>query len=408
MKHIGFRPRLLLMLALFALVPSIVLTLAWGGTLAKLLPLMSSSAAWDSAAATGSKALKAARRATHTAADERAFTTHEQQLETSVTRARQLGLLIRRLAPALFIAGLAGLVALSLGASRVAGHLSRQLSRPLHELVGWTERIRNGVPLPPGDEARGAPEFGVLRVGMRQMADALEAGRKSAAEAERLAAFRESARQVAHELKNPLTPIRFAVERLVRNKSRIPAELSDAIEVLAAESGRLEEMARSFAQFGRLPEGPPSDVDVRDLVQSAARAAVPSHITCTIDVGDAVPVLHAHHDALSRAVTNLLMNAVEACGDRPGTIVVRVEERVPGELVIAVRDTGAGIAAHRLPLIWDPYVTDKAGGTGLGLAIVKQTVLAHDGRVEAESTYGAGTEIRLIFPLNARERRDVE
>ena len=93
----------------------------------------------------------------------------------------------------------------------------------------------------------------MLRDGMRQMATDVEAGRARAVEAERLAAFRESARQVAHELKNPLTPIRFAVDRLKRG---VPPELADTVEVLSTESARLEAMARSFAQFGRLPEGP--------------------------------------------------------------------------------------------------------------------------------------------------------
>ena len=88
---------------------------------------------------------------------------------------------------------------------------------------------------------------------MREMAGELELGRARALEAERAAALRESARQVAHELKNPLTPIRFAVARLRRDA---PPELAETVDVLAIESQRLEEMARSFAQFGRLPEGP--------------------------------------------------------------------------------------------------------------------------------------------------------
>jgi signal transduction histidine kinase len=109
-----------------------------------------------------------------------------------------------------------------------------------------------------------------------------------------------------------------------------------------------------------------------------------------------LPLLHAHHDALNRAVGNVLLNAVEACGTS-GVIKARVSAR-GNELVIAIRDTGVGIAPERINSIFEPYITDKTGGTGLGLAIVKQTVLAHGGRVEAESTRGAGTEIRLIFP----------
>jgi signal transduction histidine kinase len=96
----------------------------------------------------------------------------------------------------------------------------------------------------------------------------------------------------------------------------------------------------------------------------------------------------------------VLLNAVEACG-ASGEITASVLARPAGagnEIVVAISDTGVGIAPERLGAIFEPYVTDKTGGTGLGLAMVKQTVLAHGGRVEAESTRGSGTEIRLIFP----------
>ncbi len=399
MKRIGYRSRLFLILSLFAVVPSIVLTLAWSGTMARLLPLVSGTAPWDSVAVSGEKALGVARRAPRSAEEERILAEHERQVASSVSNAHRLEFLTQRLVPALLIAGLVGLAVLTLLASRAAGHLSRQLSRPLHELVGWTERIRRREALPAIADARGAPEFAVLRDGMRQMAKDVEAGRLAAIEAERLSAFRESARQVAHELKNPLTPIRFAVERLKRG---VPPELADAVDVLSTESARLEAMARSFAQFGKLPEGPASGIDVGDLVRGSARTSVPPHLSCTVEAGQDVPLLHGHHDALARAVDNVLLNAVEASGVQ-GEIVVRVSARPAAggrEIVVAIRDTGVGIAPERLASIFDPYVTDKTGGTGLGLAIVKQTVVAHGGRVEAESTRGSGTEIRLIFPTD--------
>ena len=128
---------------------------------------------------------------------------------------------------------------LTLVASRVAGHLSRNLSRPLSELVGWTETIERGQPLPEGPPRKGAPEFVVLRNRMREMSTELRLGRVRALEAERATALRESARQVAHELKNPLTPIRFAIARLRREA---PASLGETIDVLEVESKRLEEM----------------------------------------------------------------------------------------------------------------------------------------------------------------------
>lgn len=363
--------------------------------MARLLPMMSGAAAWDSAAASGARALGVARRQPHTSAEEEALAAHERNLATSVTQARRFEFLTGRLVPVLLVGGLAALGVLLLLASRAAGHLSRQLSRPLDELVGWTQRIRHGEPLPDVAAGRGAPEFDELRTGMRQMAAAIEAGRRAALEKERLEAFRESARQVAHELKNPLTPIRFAVDRLKRS---VGPELSEVVEVLSVESARLEAMARSFAQFGRLPEGPEAELDVTELVREVARTAVPAPIECQVEAAADVPLLRGQHDALGRAVSNVLLNAVEACGGH-GRIVARVMSSEAGEVVVSVHDSGTGIPPDRLESIWQPYVTSKTGGTGLGLAIVKQTVEAHGGRVEAQSTPGNGTEIRLIFPV---------
>jgi signal transduction histidine kinase len=285
-------------------------------------------------------------------------------------------------------------------ASRIAGHLSRQLSRPLQELVGWTEQIARGEGVPAGPARRGAPEFEMLRQRMRRMAREITQGRARAIEAERLGAFRETARQVAHELKNPLTPIRFAVERLKRD---VAPELRETVEVLAVESARLEAMAKSFAQFGRLPEGPPSEIELGDMVRYAATVTVPPTVSLSLHIEDGLPLIRGHHDALARALSNVLINAVEACREN-GTIAVRVgrtqlDGREAAEIV--VRDTGCGIPEEHLARIWEPYVTHKAGGTGLGLAIARQTIVAHRGEVAATSAVGAGTEIRFILPVDA-------
>jgi signal transduction histidine kinase len=121
-----------------------------------------------------------------------------------------------------------------------------------------------------------------------------------------------------------------------------------------------------------------------------------------IETGADLPLVQGQHDALHRAFANVLINAVEA-GGANARLEVRVARR-GHDVVVAVRDHGCGIAADKLPRIWDPYVTDKTSGTGLGLAIVKQTVMAHGGRVEADSTPGEGTEVRLVFPAVGEHR----
>ena len=400
MKRVGFRGRLFAILLAFALVPSILIAVAWNATGSFVLPLVSGTAAWDSVAATGERAMTAVRGASLTDEQRRALDAHERVLHNSVVNSRQADFVFRQGAKMLAVMTLVGVLVLGVVASRVAGHLSRNLSRPLRELVGWTERIGRGEPLPTTPPRRGAPEFEVLRRSMREMAGELEIGRARAVEAERSAALRESARQVAHELKNPLTPIRFAVERLQREA---PAELAETVEVLAIESQRLEALARSFAQFGRLPEGPRAEVDVGELARYTARATIPPNVEVHVDVADDVPMIRAHHDALARALSNVMLNAVDACKDG-GAVGVRVRRAAHAgrdAVEIAVADTGCGISPERLSRIWDPYVTSKPGGTGLGLAIARQAVLAHHGTVSAESRVGGGTEIRFVLPVDA-------
>ena len=407
MSPVGFRTRLFLILTLFATLPSFVLTLVWAGTLARALPLVSGSSAWERAAATGGRALAAAQQAPLSPSDRAALRAHEIELQESLTQARRFGFIAQRAVPIIAVVAVLGLGVLIVVSSRVAGHLSRQLSRPIDELVGWTDRLGRGQELPEGPPRKGAPEFAVLRSRMRSVARELRDARAQEIEAERLRAFRESARQVAHELKNPLTPIRFAVARLRRDA---PPSLADAVDVLDAESRRLEEMARSFSQFGRLPEGPAADVDVAELVRYTTRASVPPDVEADVHVHGDVPMIRGHHDALARALSNVLLNAVDACragreagASRPARIGVTVaRERNNGDdgIVISVRDSGCGIAPDKLARIWEPYVTHKPGGTGLGLAIARQAILAHNGMVHAASVVGGGTEIRFTLPTS--------
>jgi signal transduction histidine kinase len=246
---------------------------------------------------------------------------------------------------------------------------------------------------------RGAPEFETLRRSMREMVSELEHGRRQAVEAERLHAFRESARRVAHEIKNPLTPIRFALARL---RGHAPEELQEDVGVIAVESERLDRMARSFAEFGRLPEGPPAEIDMSELIRYTARSCVPPAIVLDLQIDDDLPRVHGHNGALAGALSNVLLNAVDASGDT-GRITVSARSVVANgqsAVRISVADNGKGIAPEKLETIWEPYVTNKPGGTGLGLAIARQAVWAHDGTVNATSTLGKGTEIQLTIPAD--------
>jgi signal transduction histidine kinase len=429
MNQLRFRTRLVLILSLFAIVPAFLLTLLWSGTVSTALPFVTGRPAWDSVAASGEKAIAAARQAPLTLSQRRAIDAHERELRTSVEQARRYSFLAGRTVRIIAIAGLLALLILTGAASRVAGHLSRQLSRPLDELVRWTELIGHGEPLPPppertivsgsrnGDDGttievttsrvRGAPEFETLRRSMREMVSELEHGRRQAVEAERLHAFRESARRVAHEIKNPLTPIRFALARL---RGQAPHALQEDVDVIAMESDRLDRMARSFAEFGRLPEGPPSEVDMGELVRYTARSSVPPGIALNLQIDENLPLVYGHNGALAGALSNVLLNAVDASGNNGHITVKASGVKLGGRdaVRISVADDGKGIASENLQTIWEPYVTNKPGGTGLGLAIARQAVWAHDGTVNATSTLGKGTEIQFTIPANGAHAERID
>jgi signal transduction histidine kinase len=398
-KQVGFRGRLFLILLAFAVVPAVALTFAWSAAIQWAIPLVGARSAMDSISSTGTRAMQAARESRLSPDQEETLAAHERILRESDMRARQIGFIAQRAPVVLAVLSLALLALLGVLASRVAGHLSRHMGRPLAELVEWTELIGRGEKIPDSPPRRGAPEFEVLRREMRRMVAELELGRQRELRAERAEALRESARQVAHELKNPLTPIRFAVARL---KREAPPELSDAVEVLSVESDRLEKMALSFAQFGRLPEGPRGEVDLAELASYASRSVIPESVGVETDFEE-LPLVRGQHDALARAMANVLLNAVDACDGRAGsriTVRTRRVRRGEGDFAeVSVSDNGCGIAPEMLERIWEPYVTAKAGGTGLGLPIVRQTLAAHDGMVDAESSPGKGTTIRLLLPI---------
>ena len=139
-----------------------------------------------------------------------------------------------------------------------------------------------------------------------------------------------------------------------------------------------------------------------ELVRYTARSSVPPGIALDLQIDENLPRVHGHNAALARALSNVLLNAVDAAGTG-GRITVSVRNaRVGGRdsVRVAVADTGPGIAPDAVEKIWEPYVTNKPGGTGLGLAIARQAIWAHDGTVTAESTLGKGTEIQFTIPAN--------
>ena len=383
--RLAFRQRILLTLICLGAVPTAVAILGWALTVRSTTPAAGALRAMEDVGASGRVLIESLDSTRLRPAERRALAAHADKLNSALGRFQRVDTFGRY-----YYAGL-GLVVLLVGAAflyasvRVGGHLSRQLSRPIEELIGWTSHIRRMEVLPPDRPRRGAPEFEALRTALREMATALEQGRAREIEAERLRAFRETARRVAHEMRNPLTPIRLAVAQLSR--SAAPAQ-QEAIDVLVAESGRLEQLAREFTEFGRLPEGPAAQVDLAELLSDLARTSVPPTMQVALALDPALPTLLGHYDPLRRAFGNIIRNAVEA-SDGQGTIEL-VARREDGAVTIEFGDHGPGVPPDLADRLFDPYVTGKSGGTGLGLALAKQTVEMHGGTIAVRATPGGG------------------
>ncbi len=384
---------MLLAVLLLGALPASVLMAGWAWTLVRFNPARASQQALEPVRSSGRQLLRVLDTARLERAEQRALEAHVDSLNTALTRSQQAFAYGRLRTVALAI------VVIMLGALLIyvsvllARNLSLQLARPIDELIGWTARIRTNQPLPREPDRGGAPEFASLRVALREMAAFLVHARSSELERERLRAFREVARRVAHEMKNPLTPVRFAIRTLETSALR---DQREAIEVLKVETARLELLARDFANLGRLPEGPPAEVDLGELLRELTRTSLPDAMTATVAEHPGNLHVVGHYEPLRRAFANLMRNAVEASGGRGDLDIAVVPDGA--SVSVAVADHGPGVDPEKRSRIFEPYFTDKAEGTGLGLAIVKQAVDFHHGSIEVSATPGGGATFTVRLP----------
>ncbi|UCC73463.1 MAG: HAMP domain-containing histidine kinase [Gemmatimonadota bacterium] len=394
----SFATRLFLVLFLLSAVPSVALLglAAWG---IRAQVELGGAGGWARVGETGIELLEALEEAGADSLAQAAANEHEAELSRSIQLARRWDLIAGRLAAALpWVAMVVGL-SLAVVAALAARQFARLLSRPVNEIADWAGRLAREEPLPEPSpaERHGPPEFTVLRQAFRDMAARLAEGRRQALEAERLRGFTEMARRVAHEMKNPLTPLMLALRQARQHAADgKTGALDEPLEVISHEAERLDEMARSFSQLGRLPEGPTSEIDLAELLRELLRRDLPETVEGTLNVRGTAPRIEGHLDALSRVFRNLLGNAVEALGVRAdGRIEVTIA--AAGDAVeVAIADNGPGIPAEHRERLWDPDFTTKRRGTGLGLALVRQTVRAHGGEVELrDADEGACFIVRL-------------
>jgi nitrogen fixation/metabolism regulation signal transduction histidine kinase len=222
------------------------------------------------------------------------------------------------------------------------------------------------------------------------------------------------ARRVAHEVKNPLAPIRAAVETLRRLRARedpaFDEYFDEATRTVLDEVHRIAGIVTEFTRFARLPAPRLQETDLgevaRHVVQLQKANAGGAEVTLDV-VGD-VPKVMADRDQIVQVVTNLVQNALDAVRERPGgRVAVAVKQAAAGLVEVGVRDNGPGIAPEIAARLFEPYATTKAQGTGLGLAIAQRIAMEHSGELSlvpsaapsAALIGGSGAHFRLVLPV---------
>jgi signal transduction histidine kinase len=304
------------------------------------------------------------------------------------------------------VAPIALLAALAVGlvlAARIAG--------PIRDLAERAESIsaqhaRPITVLEERDETRR------MTLAFDQMLDALEASDRRRLAAERIAAWEEIAKRLAHEIKNPLSPIKLAVENLRRSKERAPAAFEEAFQVetqtILEEVGSLRALVDEFAQFARLPRPRAAACDPRTIVEQAlalfAGRIESMRVAVTIDDAKAPGTIEVDAEQIGRLLKNVVANALDAmegAGERRLGVAVRT---VGDRVELSVSDTGRGFDAETLRRVFEPYFTTRAegGGTGLGMAIARRIAEEHGGTLTASGAPGRGATFTLNLPIAGR------
>jgi len=316
---------------------------------------------------------------------------------------RELAALVRRIR----WSGL-GFGAVAIGVGFLLSFLvSARVTRPVEQLAGAARAVADGDWDVHVDDVRTTGEIKVLADAFETMTRQLVDHRDRLVQAERVAAWRELARRLAHELKNPLFPLRITIDNLRTAKSLSPAEFDEVFDesltTLQTGLGNLNTVIGRFSDFARMPAPEFSQVSINELVEQSvalfrAQLAAPGQppVTVALELDAAVGTIRADGEQLRRVVQNLLLNAIDAM---PEGGKLRIATARSGDVVrIDVADTGQGLGEEERSRLFTPYYTTKQHGTGLGLAIVQSVVTDHRGKIWVDSEPGRGATFHIELP----------
>lgn len=303
-----------------------------------------------------------------------------------------------------FLVAAAGVVLL---ASVIGVRIGFGITRPLNALLkGTREMGRDNLQyrIPKGRD----DEIGLLIESFNQMAQDLVENRRKRLEAEQIAAWREIARRLAHEIKNPLTPIQLAVQQM-RDKysGNDPAYhqfVTNCTEIVTEEVENLRSLVQEFANFARMPSLSLSPSDLNECVHNVVRLYPDAHIH--LDLEENQPALELDVEQMRRVLINLIENSLDASG-KNGQIEIRTRTS-NDTAILSVIDSGPGVPLKDRVRIFQPYVSTKESGMGLGLAVVHNIIEDHGGHISVKDAPTGGAQFDLQLPIPDRAIAQLE
>lgn len=295
-------------------------------------------------------------------------------------------------------------VVISFLATFVGLLITRRISKSITELLKGTKELAKGN-LDHKITAVSHDEIATLVSAFNSMAATMKENRKRLLHSERVAAWQEVARKIAHEIKNPLTPIQLSIQHL---KDRYYQESDDYADVLeqctetiSEEVESLRTMVKSFSEFARMPKPDPHPTNVNHLINTIISIYRESHpeIDFVLSLSPELPEMNLDPNQIKRVLHNLIANSVDAM--HPKGRILRISTRMgdADDGIIEVEDSGSGIPEENIDKIFEPYFTTKSKGTGLGLAIVNRIIKDHFGEIEFHNTE-IGVKCIIKLPVN--------
>jgi len=308
----------------------------------------------------------------------------------------------RQIISTAMLVGVVGILAAMLASLWFAA----RVTRPVVSLAEAARRVAAGD-LNAKVEVESSDELGELAASFNRMTEDLMQQKERTLQAERVAAWRELARRLAHELKNPLFPLQVTVENMMRAKEKslemFEEVFHEGTATLLEEINNLKTIIGRFSEFSRMPQPQRHPTQVNDVVRSVLRVfqaqlQSKNQIVVRTELAAALPEISADSDLLHRALQNLVLNAIDAM-PVGGELTIRTAS-LRDRVELSVSDTGSGLTQEECGRLFTPYYTTKRHGTGLGLAIVQSVVSDHGGKISVESTKETGTTFRMELPCD--------